>query len=153
MQWKKAPSPKMAKVVSSAGKVMACVLWDAKDIVFIDYLQGQSINGEYFANLLRQPQKAVKWKWPKNCTAVAAVNDSGFKLVDHPPYSPDLPPSDYYLFPSTCPTRLEGSIRSMRSYLQLRIFFEGSGWASSTGTQALQHGRNVWSPNCKQSCV
>jgi len=23
----------------------------------------------------------------------------GFQLLDHPPYSPDLPPSDYHLFP------------------------------------------------------
>ena len=41
------PPPKKAKVVSSAGKVMASVFWDAKGIVFIDYLQkGQTINGE-----------------------------------------------------------------------------------------------------------
>jgi len=23
----------------------------------------------------------------------------GFQCLDHPPYSPDLPPSDYHLFP------------------------------------------------------
>ena len=40
MQWKHSisPAPKKAKVVSSAGKVMASVFWDAKGIVFIDYL-------------------------------------------------------------------------------------------------------------------
>ena len=30
---------------------------------------------------------------------MAAVRDSGFELVDHPSYSPDLTPSDYFLFP------------------------------------------------------
>ena len=46
---------KNAKVVSSAGKVMASVFWDAKGIVHIEYLQkGHMINGEYYANLLRQ---------------------------------------------------------------------------------------------------
>ena len=40
MQWKHPSSPpKKAKVVSSAGKVMASVFWDAKGIMFIDYLQ------------------------------------------------------------------------------------------------------------------
>ena len=50
MQWKHStsPAPKEAKVVSSAGKVKASVFWDAKGIVFIDYLQkGKTINGEY----------------------------------------------------------------------------------------------------------
>ena len=55
MQWKNhsSPPPKKVKVVSSAGKVMASVFWDAKGVAFIDYLQkGRTINGEYYANLL-----------------------------------------------------------------------------------------------------
>ena len=31
---------------------------------------------------------------------MADVHDYGFELVDHPPYSPDLAPSDYFLFPN-----------------------------------------------------
>ena len=62
MQWKRStsPAPKKAKVVPLAGKVMASVFWDAKDIVFIDYLQkDKTINEEYYANLLRQLRKAT----------------------------------------------------------------------------------------------
>ena len=36
----------------------------------------------------------------KSEVAVAAVLDCGFELVDHPPYSPELAPSDYFLFPN-----------------------------------------------------
>ena len=32
--------------------------------------------------------------------AMAAVRDCGFEVVDHPSYSPDLAPSDYFLFPN-----------------------------------------------------
>jgi len=41
MQWNHltSPAPKKTKVVSSAGKVMVSVFWDAKGIAFIDYLQ------------------------------------------------------------------------------------------------------------------
>ena len=40
------PPPKKAKVVSSVGKVMASIFWDAKGILFIDYLQkGQTWMG------------------------------------------------------------------------------------------------------------
>ena len=36
----------------------------------------------------------------KSVVAMVAVCDSGFDMVDHPPYSPDLAPSDYFLFPN-----------------------------------------------------
>ncbi|KAI6655380.1 hypothetical protein LOD99_2215 [Oopsacas minuta] len=29
---------------------------------------------------------------------IAAIDDSGFECLPHPPYSPDLAPSDYWLF-------------------------------------------------------
>ena len=67
MQWKHStsPAPKKAKVVSSSGKVMASVFWDAKGIVFIDYLQkGKTINGKYHAKLLRELRQAIKSKRP-----------------------------------------------------------------------------------------
>ena len=63
------PAPNKNKVVSSAGKVMASVSWDAKGIVFIDYLQkGKIINGEYYAKLLREPRQAIKSKRPGKLT-------------------------------------------------------------------------------------
>ena len=30
----------------------------------------------------------------------AAVHDCGFELIVHPPYSPDLAPLNYFLFPN-----------------------------------------------------
>ena len=120
MQWKHStsPAPKKAKVVSSAGKVMAFVFWDAKGIVLIDYLQkGKTINGEYYAKLLRELRQAIKSKRSgkltkgvllhqdnapalKSLVAMSAVHDCGFELIDHPPYSPDLATSGYFLLPN-----------------------------------------------------
>ena len=109
MQWKhhSSPPPKKAKVVSSAGKVMASVFLDAKGVVFIDYHQkGRTINGEYYANLLRKLREAIKSKRPGKLTeggpvsqsmvAMATLRDCGFELVDHPPYSPDLAPPTFF---------------------------------------------------------
>ena len=96
--------------------------------MFIDYLQkGQTINGEYYANLLRELRKAIKSKRPgkltkgvlfhqdnapahKSVVAMAAVRDCVFE----PPYSPDLAPSDYFLFPNMNETWLGSSIRQMK---------------------------------------
>ena len=34
----------------------------------------------------------------KSLATMAKLNELSFKLLPHPPYSPDLAPSDYYLF-------------------------------------------------------
>ena len=36
----------------------------------------------------------------KSVIAMAAINDCGFKLIEHPPYSADLAPSNFHLFPN-----------------------------------------------------
>lgn len=36
----------------------------------------------------------------KSRVAMAALQKLGFEILPHPPYSPDLAPSDYYLFPN-----------------------------------------------------
>ena len=40
---------------------------------------------------------------------MAAIRDAGFEILDHPPYSPDLAPSDFHLFP-----KLKESLRGQR---------------------------------------
>jgi hypothetical protein len=49
------PNPKRRKTQRSAGKVMASVFWDARGIIFIDYLEkSQTINSEYYIALLKR---------------------------------------------------------------------------------------------------
>ncbi|XP_030588657.1 histone-lysine N-methyltransferase SETMAR-like [Archocentrus centrarchus] len=161
MQWNhlSSPPPKKAKVVSLAGKVMVSVFWDAKGIVFIDYLQnGHTINGEYYANLLRQLRKAIESKRPgklskgvlfhrdnapahKSVLAMAAVRDCGFELIDHPPYSPDLAPSDYFLFRNMKKHLSGKQYRTDDEVLSaVEDFFEGQVESFyTTGIQVLQH--------------
>ena len=88
--------------------------------------------------------------------AMAAVRDRGFELVDHPPYSPDLAPSDYFLFPNMKnigknPLGWEAVLDWWWGhYVLLRTFSEDQDerfHRSCTGIQTLQHrwsGRSVW---------
>ena len=46
----------------------------------------------------------------KSCTLRAAIRNCGFVELKHPPYSPDLAPSDYFLF------------RSLKKFLRGRQF-------------------------------
>ena len=105
-------APKKAKTVPSAGKVMASVFWDARGIIFIDYLQkGKRINGDYYAKLLQRLSNEIKKKRPHlakkkvlfnqdnapvhtSVIAMAKINEFEFKLLLHVPYSPDLAPLD-----------------------------------------------------------
>ena len=119
-QWKPRGSnpPLKFKAQRSADKVLATIFWDADGIIFIDYLEkGKTINGAYYANLIRRlRQELIKKRRGKvtrgvllhqdnapphtSQVAKAAIEESGFQLIDHPPYSPDMAPSDYFLFPN-----------------------------------------------------
>lgn len=119
MQWLKKGTtpPKKFKVSQSAGKIMATIFWDSEGILLIDYKErGVSITGEYYASLLAQLKEAFKEKRRGKLTkgvlllhdnapvhichvATAAIHRCGFEQMRHPPYNPDLAPSDYYLFP------------------------------------------------------
>ena len=119
MQWKhtSSPPPKKFRAVPSAGKIMPSVFWDAGGILYVDCLErGATITGDYYAQLIPQVREAIKEKRsgklrrgvlfhhdnaPAHTShvAVAAIKAAGFELVELPPHSPDLAPSDYFLFP------------------------------------------------------
>ncbi|UYV75229.1 hypothetical protein LAZ67_12002992 [Cordylochernes scorpioides] len=90
MQWTHSgsPPPQKAKTVPSSGK-------------------GQTITGNYYSNLVKQLREAIKEKRRgkllrkivyhqdnapshRSLQAMAAIYDSGFELLPHAPYSPDL---------------------------------------------------------------
>ena len=118
MQWKRPGSlpPKKFRTQPSSSKVMATVFWHSKGIILIDYKPaGTSITGEYYANVIKQLRVAIKEKRRRKLAAgvlllhdnapvrksrfaQAAIHECKFEQFNHPPYSPDLAPSDYYLF-------------------------------------------------------
>ncbi|GBP46743.1 Histone-lysine N-methyltransferase SETMAR [Eumeta japonica] len=118
MQWTKKGErpPKKFKVQKSASKLMATIFWDSEGVLLIDYLpKGTTMNGQYYANLLAQAREAVVQKrrgklsrgvlFLQDNASVhtarvsrQALKDTGFSEIDRPPYSPDLAPSDYFLF-------------------------------------------------------
>jgi len=113
MKWRHSgsPRPQKIRVQKSAGKILASILWDQDGILLFDYLpKGQTINAEYYSSLLVQLKNTLKEKrrgkvTKDNAPAHRALVTQkklaylGFQYLDHPPYSPDLAPSDYHLFP------------------------------------------------------
>lgn len=118
MEWRRkgeAP-PRKFRVCQSTKKVMATIFWDCEGILLIDFKEtNTTVNGQYYAALLHKLRDCIREKRRGKLTrgvrllhdnapvhtagvAQAAILECGFQQIDHPPYSPDMAPSDYYLF-------------------------------------------------------
>ena len=93
------------------------IFWNSEGILLIDYKDKDvSITGQYYASILDRLKEAIKEKRREKLTkgillmhdnapvqksrvALAALHKVGIDILNHSPYSPDLAPSDYYLFP------------------------------------------------------
>lgn len=119
--WKKddEESQTVAKPGLTAKKIMLCVWWDWKGIIHYEVLQpGQTLNSALYCEQLTRLEQAIQTKRPEliNRKGVVFHHDNarphtslmtrqklselGWGVLLHPPYSPDLAPSDYHLFRS-----------------------------------------------------
>ena len=116
--WKKPgeKTPTRPRIQRSTGKIMMTIFWDNKGILLTDYLsRGDTISGQYYASLIDRLRSAVLEKRRgkfshgvlllhdnapvhKSNIAQAAIRRVGFAELNHPAYSPDIAPTDYYLF-------------------------------------------------------
>jgi len=100
-------------VQKSAGKFHASVFWDQDGILLIDYLpKGQTINAGVLlisADILKEKcrgkiTKGVLYLYDnapshRPLATQQKLTYLGYHCLGHPPYSPDLAPSDCHLFP------------------------------------------------------
>jgi len=141
------PAPKKFRVQKSAGNFSLGFFFNQDSILYIDYLpKGQTINAEYYSSLLVQLKYILKEKSRGKFTkGVLFLHDNapahrelatqkklaylGFQFLDHPPYSPDLAPSVYHLFPGlkktieNCPFFIQRGGHSCRGNLVGRTTF------------------------------
>ncbi|KAI6656645.1 hypothetical protein LOD99_11275 [Oopsacas minuta] len=117
-QWKRRheTTPIGPRAVASAGKRMATVFWDTKEIIMSDWLPNKvTINTEYDVQVLKILCGAIKSKRRGKLSShvlhqhdnslahtsrrtLVEIQHLRLELLPHPPYSPDLAPSDYCLF-------------------------------------------------------
>jgi len=119
MEWRHSgsPRPQKGECKNPLEKFPPRFFWDQEGILLIDYLpKGQTINAEYYSSLLVKLKAILKANrrgkvtkgvlfMHKNAQAHLALATQkklaylGLRCLDHPPYSPDLAPSDYNPFP------------------------------------------------------
>lgn len=111
---KNSPHQKKIRTEKSTKKVMLSVFWDSKGVVLQEYLpKGTTINLERYIETLKKLKKRLKRVRPHHPVYLLqhdnarphtsnatneAIERLGFHVLPHPPYSPDLAPSDFYLF-------------------------------------------------------
>jgi histone-lysine N-methyltransferase SETMAR len=100
-------------------KTMLVIFWDARGVICWDLLpQGQTINSDIYCSFLDELKIAILQKRRRSLempnhgfhllqdnarphtarNTIQKLNDINLPTIPHPPYSPDLAPSDYYLF-------------------------------------------------------
>ncbi|UYV77670.1 hypothetical protein LAZ67_15001859 [Cordylochernes scorpioides] len=119
-QWKlpHEPRPKKARQVRSNVKVLMTVFFDCRGLVHHEFLpQGRTVKKGYYLQVMRNLREAIRQKRPdlwknKNwllhhdnapAHTPLLVRDFLAKnntlMMPQPPYSPDLAPCDFFLFP------------------------------------------------------
>jgi glycine cleavage system protein P-like pyridoxal-binding family len=95
---------------------MATVFWDRKGVLLIEFTEpGTTITSEMYCETLKKLHRAIQNKRRGMLTSgVVLLHDNThphtaacthallqqfrWDLFDHPPYSPDLAPSDFHVF-------------------------------------------------------
>uniref|UniRef100_A0A670Y7B2 Mos1 transposase HTH domain-containing protein n=1 Tax=Pseudonaja textilis TaxID=8673 RepID=A0A670Y7B2_PSETE len=120
MEWGHTNSPQKPRKclqTFSARKIMATVFGDRQCVLLIDFLDhGATINSVRYCEMLQKLRKAIQNKRRgKLSSKILFLHDNArphtanhtrevlnafkWEIFPHPPYSPDLAPSDYHLFP------------------------------------------------------
>ena len=127
-QWKHADSlrPKKARQSKSTHKLLMIPIFDSTGMIDMHWVPTwQTVNKEYYVEVLREFRKRFRrmrpalfksgqWRFHQDNAPVhnsILVTDyltkMGIKTVPLPPYSPDLAPCDFWLFPKLRSSRYE----------------------------------------------
>ena len=112
------PRPKQPRQSRSKIKVMLTVFFDYCGVVHYEFLPtGQTVNKEYYLSVMRRLREAIRKKrpelWANNSWILHHDNapshtalvlreffaKNSTHVAPQPPYSPDLAPCDFWLFP------------------------------------------------------
>lgn len=118
-QWKtpSSPAPKKARMSKSLVKVMLIAFFDMEGLLHIEFVpRGCAVNAIFYVEVLKRLRESIrrkrpeKWRngWllhhdnaPSHTSLLVQEFMAGKNIaaVPHPPYSPDLAPCDFWLFP------------------------------------------------------
>jgi len=144
-----------AKPNIHGSKVMLCIWWDQLGVIYYELLKpSQTITGDLYRTQLMRLSRALKEKRPQyfeRHDKVILQHDNArphvakvvkkyletlkWEVLSHPPYSPDVAPSDYHLFRSMAHGLKD---QHFQSYEQVQNWIDS--WIASKDEQFFQRG-------------
>lgn len=130
MEWRAPSSPRQTKsrAVKSKVKTMLITFFDKEGIIHKEFVPaGQTVNAAFYLEVLKRllqrirrvrPQMFQTGNWmllhdnaPSHTSIMVRqfLTQRGVTVLQHPPYSPDLAPADFFLFP-----RLKQALKGSR---------------------------------------
>ncbi len=113
-QWlaKEDPRPVHCRRPRAIGKCLVITFFDWKGMVHFEFLRNRMINTKYFVQILGRLRTAMRTKRPRTryyihmdnasphtaCLTYLYLLLTGQRILEHPPNSPDLMPSDFWLY-------------------------------------------------------
>jgi len=112
------PRPKKSRLVKSKEKVILIAFFDIDGVVHHEFVPpGQTVNGHFYVQVLQRLCDAVrrkrhdKWQgeWflhhynaSSHTSPVVQqfLNEKSIPVITQPPHTPDIAPSDFWLFPT-----------------------------------------------------
>ena len=166
-QWKSPGSPRPKKVTQScsATKSMLIMFFDIRGIVHHEFApEGQTVYARFYCSFLHRLREDIRRNWPEvwhadncllhdNAPAHQALIMREFLIhnsiitLPHPPYSPDLAPCDFFLFP-----KMKLQLKDRHSYRVEEIQWESQNVLGTVPEQDFQHAFQQWQRRWDQ-CV
>jgi histone-lysine N-methyltransferase SETMAR len=149
-------------------KHLASIFWDSKGVLLVDVLpRGETITADYYCGVLDRLKAAIIDKRRRLISAgfnnihflhdnarphtakktAEKLKELSFTVLPHPPYSPDLAPSDYYLFSS-----LKSALRGKKYNNQEEVGADIEAWIASKQPSFYATGINKL-PGRWQKCI
>lgn len=148
-------STSTAKSNIHGDKLMLCIWWDQLGVVYYELLKSKErITGKLYRTQLMRLSQALKEKRPQyeeRHDKVILLHDNArphiadvvkkyletlkWEVLPHPPYSPDIAPSDYHLFRSMQHGLAE---QHFQSYEDVKNWIDS--WIASKDEEFFRHG-------------
>ncbi|UYV69538.1 hypothetical protein LAZ67_6003924 [Cordylochernes scorpioides] len=112
------PKPKKARFTNSKVKTLLVTFFDINGLVHHEFIPfGRTINQEVYLGIMRRLREAVRLKRPERWqnndwilhvdnarphtahVVLQFLSKNSTTQIPHPPYSPDLAPNDFFLYP------------------------------------------------------
>ena len=105
---------KNSKCFLPHGRLLLTIFWDSEGVVHTEFLeQGNTVNSTKYVNTLEKPKARLQQVRSEKVSIIhhdnapphtsletrMALDRLSLRTLLHPPYSPDLAPSDFFLFP------------------------------------------------------